>query len=26
VVHASRVNYVPFKNGWILPYYWTASG
>ena len=26
VVHASRVSYVPFKNGWILPYYWMASG
>ncbi len=25
VVHAKRVNYVPFKNGWILPYYWTAT-
>jgi peptide/nickel transport system substrate-binding protein len=26
VVHAKRINYVPFKNGWILPYYWTMSG
>jgi peptide/nickel transport system substrate-binding protein len=25
VVHAKRINYVPFKNGWILPYYWTAG-
>lgn len=25
VVHAKRINYVPFKNGWTLPYYWTAS-
>jgi peptide/nickel transport system substrate-binding protein len=26
VVHAKRLNYVPFKNGWTLPYYWTTSG
>jgi peptide/nickel transport system substrate-binding protein len=26
VVHAKRINYVPFKNGWILPYYWTVTG
>jgi hypothetical protein len=25
VVHAKRINYVPFKNGWILPYYWTMT-
>jgi peptide/nickel transport system substrate-binding protein len=26
VVHAKRINYVPFKNGWILPYHWTMNG
>jgi len=25
VVHSKRVHYVPFANGWILPYYWTLA-
>ena len=25
VVHTSRVNYVPYRNGWTIPYSWTAS-
>ena len=25
VVHAKRLNYVPFKNGMILPYFWSLA-
>ena len=25
VVHSERVKYKAFRNGWVLPYYWTAG-
>jgi peptide/nickel transport system substrate-binding protein len=25
VVHAKRIGYKPFRNGWILPYHWTVA-
>jgi peptide/nickel transport system substrate-binding protein len=25
VVHSKRVRYVPFGNGWMLPYYWSLA-
>ncbi|MCW5770719.1 MAG: hypothetical protein KIT16_03720 [Rhodospirillaceae bacterium] len=25
VVHSKRIGYKPFRNGWILPYFWTAA-
>jgi dipeptide transport system substrate-binding protein len=25
VVHSARIKYVPFKNGWSLPYFWGLS-
>jgi peptide/nickel transport system substrate-binding protein len=25
VVHAKRIGYKPFRNGWIQPYHWTVS-
>jgi peptide/nickel transport system substrate-binding protein len=25
VVHTARIGYVPFKNGWTLPYFWNLT-
>lgn len=25
VVHSAKIGYVPFKNGWTLPYFWSLS-
>jgi peptide/nickel transport system substrate-binding protein len=25
VVHSRRVSYVPFRNGWVIPYKWTPA-